>query len=596
MKIYNLFMIITITTLVGCGGGGGGGSSSSGSGSSSYYVSGKGIDGYIKGATVCLDLNLNHKCDGFEPKTTTNETGDFSLEITSEIKSHKNYLKAPLVLSGGIDTETNKPYEGFLTTTPNLGKAKMNITPLTTITGVHSSELISTETARTELERLIKESEDEVLTSLGLGAETKIDKDFIETKDVDLAKVALKLESSSKMIKESLSDTDLHKSYKLIAKGIKETKDDPSSSKGIETVVTKAIESEPSASFKGKPSEIEESIKAANANIELLYKVSEDIALAQAKVLEQIEIIKKQITRGKVEIKKLELKDKDKEKENIFTNFIKNEFKDLSLADIDEVAKEMFHSDVSVKDVYDITKYSWLVNRIKNTDDKGLVKKHLEKTIRDNSITYIQKDYQRIFEGKTLEYSEAGEESRVSIKFNHDKSYTKVDVFGLPSEGAFWEYTSKGKIKVFTDKSRSDFYVITLITEEIVFLTFQDGSIVKTRLTKSKKEPVVEKEKLITKPVKVFVKKDYETYLIGKKVLYYDSSKTENRIKIKSDGNYTRTFAEGIFSDSTWEYTSEGSIQLNLSGGGTIVITLLDSSVIQIKDPTGTYSAKLSYY
>jgi len=56
--------------LAGCGGGGGGG----GGGSSSIAtekalvateseLTGKVIDGYISGATVCLDLNNNYTCD-----------------------------------------------------------------------------------------------------------------------------------------------------------------------------------------------------------------------------------------------------------------------------------------------------------------------------------------------------------------------------------------------------------------------------------------------------------------------------------------------------------------------------------------------------
>ncbi len=58
--------------LTACGGSGG----SSGGGS---VLSGKVVDGYIRGATVCLDLNKNGVCDTGEPSGTTGVGGAYTL-------------------------------------------------------------------------------------------------------------------------------------------------------------------------------------------------------------------------------------------------------------------------------------------------------------------------------------------------------------------------------------------------------------------------------------------------------------------------------------------------------------------------------------
>ena len=67
-----------ITGLTACGGGGGSSSSASTS-ATPVTLSGKVIDGYITGATVCLDLNSNNKCDAGEPSTISGENGAWTL-------------------------------------------------------------------------------------------------------------------------------------------------------------------------------------------------------------------------------------------------------------------------------------------------------------------------------------------------------------------------------------------------------------------------------------------------------------------------------------------------------------------------------------
>lgn len=63
----------TAVLLTACGGGGG---------SSNPLLSGAVIDGYIEGATVCLDVNNNGACDASEPSSTTSANGAYRLDTT----------------------------------------------------------------------------------------------------------------------------------------------------------------------------------------------------------------------------------------------------------------------------------------------------------------------------------------------------------------------------------------------------------------------------------------------------------------------------------------------------------------------------------
>lgn len=87
-------------------------------------LSGSAIDGYIFNAKLFLDLNGNGVLDSGEPVTTTGPNGEFT--FGSAIDSFDNLQ---LVLVGGIDISTKKPYLGEL-----LAPAGSTVvTPLTTI-------------------------------------------------------------------------------------------------------------------------------------------------------------------------------------------------------------------------------------------------------------------------------------------------------------------------------------------------------------------------------------------------------------------------------------------------------------------------------
>lgn len=88
--------LVGMIALTGCGGGG----------QTGDPISGKLMDGYIKGALVCLDLNNNLKCDSGEPATITSSDGDFTLyplkgtslaglQLVAEISSKAEDADAP---------------------------------------------------------------------------------------------------------------------------------------------------------------------------------------------------------------------------------------------------------------------------------------------------------------------------------------------------------------------------------------------------------------------------------------------------------------------------------------------------------------------
>ncbi len=88
------------------------------------------VDGYIKDATVCLDLNKNNECEEAEPKTTTNEDGEFSFSnILVDENSTLNFLAY-----GGVDTSTQKPFHetfNLNTTYDTLSESSLVISPIT---------------------------------------------------------------------------------------------------------------------------------------------------------------------------------------------------------------------------------------------------------------------------------------------------------------------------------------------------------------------------------------------------------------------------------------------------------------------------------
>jgi len=94
-------------------------------------VTGKVADGYIVGATVCLDLNHNEECNQNEPTTTTKAGGEYNLIVDSGINI-ANYSVVASVPKGAIDEDTGQAIEKPYTLSAPKGVIKF-ISPVSTL-------------------------------------------------------------------------------------------------------------------------------------------------------------------------------------------------------------------------------------------------------------------------------------------------------------------------------------------------------------------------------------------------------------------------------------------------------------------------------
>ncbi|WP_319381143.1 MbnP family copper-binding protein [Thiomicrorhabdus sp.] len=83
--------------LTGCGGG-------SSDATATTSISGKVADGYLSGASVCLDKNVNAVCDGDEPSAVTAADGSYSMELNDG--DQNRYPLLVEVPATAIDSDT----------------------------------------------------------------------------------------------------------------------------------------------------------------------------------------------------------------------------------------------------------------------------------------------------------------------------------------------------------------------------------------------------------------------------------------------------------------------------------------------------------
>jgi hypothetical protein len=125
-QILTIAAVVTVGLIAGCGGG------SSSNPASSTAVSGKVADGYLVGATVFLDRNVNYQMDAGEPSTTTDANGSYTLMI-DPADMGKYPIVAMAIKGQTIDKDTNQ-------TVPNSYMLSM---PAATMTGTVSSNFVS---------------------------------------------------------------------------------------------------------------------------------------------------------------------------------------------------------------------------------------------------------------------------------------------------------------------------------------------------------------------------------------------------------------------------------------------------------------------
>ena len=185
-------------------------------------ISGKAIDGYIKNATVCLDLNENDSCDNDEPTTTTNDSGEYSFET----KPNLGYV--PVVIIGGVDSATNENFEGILKEITNIKDKPISsiyITPLTTL----SSQLYQED--KTNLSP--SKAKEIIASNLGIDKD-KINKNPLEDKELFIK--SQQVIQTIKILKSSIQkqkDLNNTKAFSFITKQIAQSIKEDSFSKDL---------------------------------------------------------------------------------------------------------------------------------------------------------------------------------------------------------------------------------------------------------------------------------------------------------------------------------------------------------------------------
>lgn len=114
-----------VAALTACGGGGGSGSSTTAS--TNTQLTGKAIDGYLAGATVCFD-NGHGACDPSLPSTTTDVNGNYTLNVSSSVTG-----KQLDVLVTSDTTDSGSKFTSTFTMSAIIAGSSQNVTPLTTM-------------------------------------------------------------------------------------------------------------------------------------------------------------------------------------------------------------------------------------------------------------------------------------------------------------------------------------------------------------------------------------------------------------------------------------------------------------------------------
>jgi uncharacterized repeat protein (TIGR04052 family) len=121
---HRLFIVSAALAVAGCGGG-------SSSSPETATVSGTLVDGYIAGATVCVDTNKNAQCDAGEPvSAATGTDGQFVIDGVASTDASGAPLVA-VVPATAIDSDTSTAVgSGFVLSAP---AGKTIVSPLTTL-------------------------------------------------------------------------------------------------------------------------------------------------------------------------------------------------------------------------------------------------------------------------------------------------------------------------------------------------------------------------------------------------------------------------------------------------------------------------------
>ena len=174
-QIRYLVFIAVSALLSACGGGGGGGG-----GTTSISMGGNVLDGNISGATVCLDINGNGRCDSGEPSAITDVNGAYSFSYPSSTSLARVNVIVN-VPAGAIDSDNpNTPIAApFQLAAPASNPSA--VTPLTSlvVAAMSANTALTPSTAATQ-----------VTAALGLPASVNLFQNYLTTPNTAMHNVA----------------------------------------------------------------------------------------------------------------------------------------------------------------------------------------------------------------------------------------------------------------------------------------------------------------------------------------------------------------------------------------------------------------------
>ncbi len=212
-------------------------------------ISGKAIDGYLKDAVVCLDLNQDGYCQASsEPLTTTLNDGSFTLSISDIHRTHENFDEALLLVFGGVDVDTGKDFRGKLYA-PNDGSDLLNVSPITTLVAKKLEKELKAEKklTRKQIKERIKAAKEKVAEALEID-EDQIGLDPVafqkENKDDKLIRKALQVQKSIEalMFAAGVEDSERKDKIEDVYEALAEGLDDLGGEKGLDKLFEKAAE------------------------------------------------------------------------------------------------------------------------------------------------------------------------------------------------------------------------------------------------------------------------------------------------------------------------------------------------------------------
>jgi uncharacterized protein YkwD len=192
--IMRLFMVFSLSLLSACGGGGAGTAGGNSSGSGISLITAKVMDGYILGATVCLDINGNGMCEANEPGATQGANGTYALSVPSGTNPDGMSIIAE-VPKGAMDSDTGIVTSAYSMFAPavELSPGAVVVSPLTTLVSLYAkANGTSTQNAAAA-----------VVTALGLPAGSNLYQDYMASSLVSSAQIHHAAQAVNSVIQNS---------------------------------------------------------------------------------------------------------------------------------------------------------------------------------------------------------------------------------------------------------------------------------------------------------------------------------------------------------------------------------------------------------